>query len=104
MTVYPLSYFQVFLSLLVIALKIFRHQFFIFYLDKQNPVGLEKLSMSAGYPLCPRVQPCVCGCIHETPFFLARLSGFNSSAEGSPVDSCPDFPGLKVGKIYTLPF
>jgi hypothetical protein len=51
---------------------------------------------------CTPVCVCVCGCIHETPFFLARLSGFNSSAKGSLVDaSWSDFPGLKVKQIYT---
>jgi hypothetical protein len=48
-------------------------------------------------PLCPRVHPCECGCIHESEaFFLSRLV----DSTFQRMDAWLYFPGLKVGQIH----
>ncbi len=68
----PSQCFQLFLTCF---LNVFRNPFFIFDLDKQHPVWMEKLPMSVQFlpclHKCSRVCPCVCGCIHEDS--LSRL-------------------------------
>jgi hypothetical protein len=87
--------------MLVVSVNIFRNIFF--NLDKQHPVSPEKLLMLAEFlffpislnPLCPRVHPCECGCIHGDPLYSIQPGGFNFSADGAPVDAWPFFPGSK---------
>jgi hypothetical protein len=67
--------------LLFLSIFIVTH-FFIFYLDKQSPVWLEKLPMS----VYSRGRP------------FSYPVWFNSSADGWRVDAWPYFPGLKVRK------
>jgi hypothetical protein len=86
-------------------------QFIVFHLDKQHPFWIEEttdVGSSYGFlislslnPLCPRVHPCECGCIHED--FLSPIpdGGFNRiRMDGSLVDAWPYFPGLKVGQTF----
>jgi hypothetical protein len=51
-------------------------------------------------PLCPRVRPCVCVCIHEDVLIPIPPGGFSFTADGALVDAWPYFPGLKVGHLY----
>jgi hypothetical protein len=52
-------------------------------------------------PLCPRVHPCECGCIHEDFLFPIPDGGFNHiQMDGSLVDAWLYFPGLKVGQTF----
>jgi hypothetical protein len=48
-------------------------------------------------PLCPRVHPCGCGCIHESEAlaFFPPGGGFNFSTMGTNADAWLYFPGLK---------
>ncbi len=105
--VYPVSHFKFFLDMLFMSIFI-RNPFFIFHLDNQHPLQLEKrpvsielwISLFPPFFKCPRVRPCECGCIHEdTLFTLSRLVPFNSSSDGwsNCRDAWPYFPGIKVG-------
>jgi hypothetical protein len=59
-----------------LIVKNVRNPIFIFYLDKQRPVSLEKLPMMAEYVprsfVCVHTHVCVC-VFMATPFFLSSL-------------------------------
>ncbi len=102
-------YFKLFL--LVVSVRIFSNPFCILCLDKEHPVGLEKLPMSLELRISsspffkfPLLHPCVCGGYSRGPPFSYPGWCIQLSAEGwntcGAVEAWLYFPSLKVGQIY----
>jgi hypothetical protein len=103
LTINPLDHLPLYILLFLSIF--FRNTFFIFYLEKQHPVCLEKLPMSGRFkdlflpflvnPFCYRVYTHVCvGVFTRTPCFLCLSPGFDCSG-WSTCGCLTVFPRLK---------
>jgi hypothetical protein len=103
---FTLCFIVNFSFLLFVSVIIFRNIFS--NLDQQHPVSPEKLLMSAESlffpvslnPLCPRVHPCECGCIHGDPLFSYPAWWIQLFSGWSTCGCLAVFPRLKVGKTF----
>jgi hypothetical protein len=108
--IHPLSHFQL-LNLLFLSILFVTHCLIFIYIDSIHPVWLGKncqCRSSCGSllpfsinPLCLRVHPCECGCIHEVtllPYPAWWIQLFSGWTEHLWI-AWLYFPGLKVGPI-----
>jgi hypothetical protein len=93
--VYPLSHFQFFLTCYIISVSIFRNPFLIFYLDKQHPIALEKLSMSVELRFSSSPLP---SCTSMGVWVHSRGVAYSTLLRMEHLQwmAWLDFPGLKV--------